>query len=304
MAIDRVVDSTQLNSDLTSVANAIRTKGGTSGQLAFPAGFVSAVQAIPTGTTPTGTKQISISQNGTTTEDVAAYANAEITVNVSGGGGTNYLDYATKIVFGKNFPSATPDISLPLVTDAADMFYFSDVTCPYTSVKVTFGKQITSLARMFSSYSITNELTSVEINGDFSKVTQYQDFVKANYGLQEIKGSPLDFSSVTNANFTTWSGNSQRLLPGLTYVRYAENTLKVNHSIFCTALSDDSLVSIANGLQAGAHTLTLQTEMKNRLPLIMGTVANNGSYDVFTKDSQGSVTLQSFIATTKGWTIA
>lgn len=35
--------------DLTSVANAIRTKGGTSAQLAFPAGFVSAIDAIPTG---------------------------------------------------------------------------------------------------------------------------------------------------------------------------------------------------------------------------------------------------------------
>ena len=49
MAIDKAVDSTQLNSDLTSVANAIRTKGGTSAQLAFPAGFVSAIDAIPTG---------------------------------------------------------------------------------------------------------------------------------------------------------------------------------------------------------------------------------------------------------------
>ena len=37
---------------------------------------------VPQGSTPTGTKQISISQNGTTTEDVAAYANAEITVAV------------------------------------------------------------------------------------------------------------------------------------------------------------------------------------------------------------------------------
>lgn len=35
--------------DLTSVANAIRTKGGTSAQLAFPAGFVSAIEAIETG---------------------------------------------------------------------------------------------------------------------------------------------------------------------------------------------------------------------------------------------------------------
>lgn len=35
--------------DFTSIANAIRTKGGTSAQLAFPAGFVSAIGAIPTG---------------------------------------------------------------------------------------------------------------------------------------------------------------------------------------------------------------------------------------------------------------
>lgn len=49
MAVDKLVDSTQLDADLTTVANAIRTKGGTSADLAFPAGFVSAVQAIPSG---------------------------------------------------------------------------------------------------------------------------------------------------------------------------------------------------------------------------------------------------------------
>ena len=37
------------DTELTSIANAIRTKGGTSAQLEFPTGFVSAVQAIPTG---------------------------------------------------------------------------------------------------------------------------------------------------------------------------------------------------------------------------------------------------------------
>ena len=49
MSMDKLVDSTQLDSDLASVANAIRTKGGTSSQLTFPADFVSAIQAIPTG---------------------------------------------------------------------------------------------------------------------------------------------------------------------------------------------------------------------------------------------------------------
>ena len=37
------------DTDLTAVADAIRTKGGTSADLTFPSGFVSAIQAIPTG---------------------------------------------------------------------------------------------------------------------------------------------------------------------------------------------------------------------------------------------------------------
>ncbi len=49
MSVNKLVDSTQLDSDLTSVANAIRAKSGGSSQLAFPAGFVSEIQAIPSG---------------------------------------------------------------------------------------------------------------------------------------------------------------------------------------------------------------------------------------------------------------
>lgn len=52
MALDALVDSVQLDADLTSVANAIRTKGGTSASLAFPADFVSAIAAIPSGGDP------------------------------------------------------------------------------------------------------------------------------------------------------------------------------------------------------------------------------------------------------------
>lgn len=76
------------DTDIQNIANAIRGKNGSSNTYKVSQ-MASAITAIPTGgVTPTGTKQISITQNGTTTEDVTNYASAEITVNVAGGGGT------------------------------------------------------------------------------------------------------------------------------------------------------------------------------------------------------------------------
>lgn len=46
MSVDKLIDSTQLDADLTSVANAIRTKTGKNGQLSFPSGFVSEINDI------------------------------------------------------------------------------------------------------------------------------------------------------------------------------------------------------------------------------------------------------------------
>ena len=58
MAIDKAVDSSQLNADLKAIADAIRTKGGTSGLLEFPSGFVDAVGAIQAGSGGGGENQI------------------------------------------------------------------------------------------------------------------------------------------------------------------------------------------------------------------------------------------------------
>lgn len=79
MALDALVDSTQLDSDLTSVANAIRTKGGTSASLAFPAGFVSAIDAIPTG--GGGGSEITIA-SGTFVGDNNAHANGRMYIPI------------------------------------------------------------------------------------------------------------------------------------------------------------------------------------------------------------------------------
>lgn len=65
-------------------------------------------------TTPTGTKQISITQNGTTTEDVTNYASAEISVNVPSSGTTMYT--------GEYTPSTMPTANVPFAAPGATNF--------------------------------------------------------------------------------------------------------------------------------------------------------------------------------------
>ena len=72
------------DSELTSVANAIRTKGGTQAQLEWPTGFSNAVAAIPSGSATLIEK--SITQNGTynaSSDNADGYS--KVIVNVSGG---------------------------------------------------------------------------------------------------------------------------------------------------------------------------------------------------------------------------
>lgn len=72
------------DTELTSIANAIRTKGGTQAQLEFPTGFLSAVQAIPTGG---DIQPLYVTQNGAYNPPSGVDGYAPVTVNVSGGGG-------------------------------------------------------------------------------------------------------------------------------------------------------------------------------------------------------------------------
>ena len=201
MAVDKLVDSTQLDADITSVANAIRIKGGTSGQMAFPAGFVSAVQAIPTVTTPTGTKQISITANGTTTEDVAAYASAEIAVNVSGGGGSGY----TLLASGSYTHTGSPAVQI--------------------SIPVTYtGKAVYA-------YAVADEIIA-ETNQSYAFIALQEDGFPFTQYLQNGKGGITSIVNTSGVISSNVINNANGITNGLLYLNRATNAYLIQPNTY------------------------------------------------------------------------
>lgn len=66
---------------LSDIADAIRSKKGVSTTYK-PSEMADAISSISGGITPSGTKTINITQNGTVTEDVTSYASAQVNVTV------------------------------------------------------------------------------------------------------------------------------------------------------------------------------------------------------------------------------
>lgn len=283
MAVDKLVDSTQLNTDLTSVANAIRTKGGTSGQLAFPAGFVSAVEAIPAG------------------------------------GGISWEDFSKACKALKLEGAVQGLLPSEITIDTENLSYFSvpvdwniDSGLRTLTIKCTKPINFTgdSIALSGSGINITmmrnRGIKKIIFTNDIKLQGSLNSFFIYMYDLEEIYGD-FDFTDVPSWTYGSWFIAVRKL----TRIRLKENTAATISTIDFSALNaldNDSLISIANGLGAveSGHTLKLESTPKSRLMQIVGTVTLDPTetYHIFTESVSGSVTLQDFITTTKGWTIA
>ena len=89
------------SNDLISVANAIRTKGNTAAPLAFPNGFVSAIENIPTGGGGAEVLPLNVYDNGTyTAPEGKAYS--PVVVNVPDSSELIYQDNEGYVVLSKH----------------------------------------------------------------------------------------------------------------------------------------------------------------------------------------------------------
>lgn len=204
-----------------------------------------------------------------------------------------------------NFPYSNVDIR--------SIFYGSTVG-PNGKVKFTLNAKNTPLGN-------SSNMSTLFYNSSAIREVQFninnQDYVDlGNYSFQ-------------GSNVEIISGTPIRLMgPGSTYtifkhdtalkeIRFYENGSDYTNGknlYFDTlsGLSDDTLVSIANGLHVPNSgvtlTINLHANHKTRIASILGVVRSvtrgEETYDNFVPLNSGDTTLQDFITNTKGWTIA
>lgn len=227
-------------------------------------------------------------------------------------GGIDALLYTNaRPLFDNRYPSENPVIYCPLVTSWNSVFY-TDYrhSVPYKSITLKSDASVSNMTKAFYGYNPASSLLeTVTIDADLSHCSEYATMIYNHANFKELKGTPLDFSNVTNSTYAEWIRYTSTFVPANEIIaKYKANTLHVNQNISTVKFTDDTMVSIANGLQSGAHTITLHTDMKIKCQTIVGTVSQvtdgDVTYDFFTAVANGTVTLENFITQTKGWTIA
>lgn len=183
------------------------------------------------GITPTGTKQISITQNGTTTEDVTNYANAEITVNVSGGSvpvptGCESLEYidtsgSCAVNLGQKFtyPSTGYTFYLRfgvLNVSKTQMLYSSGTTVSNTTDQFVIISTRVRMDRTSNSYQRFNISIGdvVEVYSSYTNATNGSGF---EYSIN--KNSNASYAAAVSANMRDITPVNNMIL----FAEYASN---------------------------------------------------------------------------------
>lgn len=246
------------------------------------------------------------------------------------GGGVNYLTEAFglsnlfNVAYTKTytFPFESVEITAPNVgatgspNTALTGFFttgaFSAASQKNRGIKkVTLNIGTIVAAQNSNMFNGAKDLEEIEINASNSTDLPTSSILNAfSYlpALKKIAGIVFNGNSVrwtygTNADVIYFPTGS-----ALEEIRFVPNSMSYNGTYQLGQhgkLSDDSLVSIANAMDASGSvnvtkTVKLHSTASGKLPTIMGTVSDG----FFTLDPNGTTTLLDFITQTKGWTIS
>lgn len=202
------------DADLTSIANAIRTKGGTNLPLAFPDEFVDAIDDISTGGSPTLISK-SISVNGT--------------YNASDDSADGYSSVTVAVPTGSRLVSGT---FTPLTSEAGTA---KTITIPYVGSGYPISCMIYPTAGSHKSgttiYSSTQRyavLMFMMVKWDISATPDYTENADKNmataYAIYKNSSSDPDTYSTGGGINTRTYRNSNATTPHSDTVRFKDST--------------------------------------------------------------------------------
>lgn len=212
------------------------------------------------------------------------------------------------------FPFEEISINAPLVSSISSFWStgaFSTASQKNRGVKkISLNIKNIFVANSQPAFRGTPDLEEIVINADNAYGYGQSGAVFLSYlpGLKKISGVTF------NGNIANWTYDTQANViyfptgSALEEIRFVPNSMSYNGTYRLKQhgnLSDDSLVSIANAMDASGSvnvtkTVELHASAAGKLSTIMGTVTDG----VFALDTNGTTTLLDFITQTKGWTVS
>lgn len=230
MSVDKLVDSTQLNADLTSVANAIRSKSGKSGSLSFPSEFVSEINGIDAVANENAFDDVifidydgdllyhySATEFNALTEMPANPAHAGLTAqgwNWTLADAKQYVNSYGGLTIGQNY----------ITSDGVNRFYF-DIPAESLNIAISYGQTIArgvSVDWGDGNIEATDGTGTVEVSHTYSSPGSYCISLDQTSGVLSFPGffqkkvKPIDKFRLKEINF----GNC--VINNSTYVFYRE----------------------------------------------------------------------------------
>lgn len=178
------------DTELISIANAIRTKGGTQAQLEFPTGFVSAIQAIPTG--GSNLQEKTVTQNGIVLPDAGYDGLSRVIVNVPTGGQEPAVLYEDGEEFVEFYTWIQRDTNTSINFDSDSILW----SCQ----SVSYSGSILGVDQSF--VKINNSVSYFCIKGVFttSSSGNYKTYLCVDYSKRTSEGTSAPYKTLIEAS--------------------------------------------------------------------------------------------------------
>lgn len=274
MGYDTLVNGTYLNNGLKAIADGIRQGSGVSGKLTFPNGMAEAAAQKSSGVPEIFEQLVGLNDgfNGVTTLpdtftlDLSFIKSGKCALKQTFRGCTNLKNVTLIIPDGAEL--------------ALGLCFYSCFNLKTVTLQGSFAHATTEVfpgaSEAVGAFSYCSKLETVNSSKPFGVkyITNQAGYYNPFYNCAALKEVRFERQVTSNDWVFKWS----------------------------PALSDATLISVANALKFGDYTLTLHATAAARCAEIKGRTEYDGDGEYFTPAADGDITLEDYI-TSEGWSI-